>query len=340
MGDQRGQAVVVAEADLVVGDGVVLVDDRHHAEVEQHPQGLAGVQVLLAVDEVEGRQQHLAADQPVASERPVVVTDQVGLARPPRRPAARPGRWVAARADPRTGKPGRDRPARHDHDPVPRRPAARPPRRTASRWPRAGSRPAGRSATRSRSWRRPTGPGTPSAPPARRRARTRTRTRRCGPDRRPGPPPGPGPGRRRGRAAAPGRRPGPRGWSGRTGPRPARRPGPTRASRRRQSRSTATPAGSGRCTTNAVGGGECGPGRLDQAGHLAQEPGAGRRRSPPTSALRPSRTPASARSAFGADDQPRPRQQLGLGSRRSSSSRIRSCSAGRAAVGSEPGRAA
>ena len=48
VGDERGQAVVVAEADLVVGDGVVLVDDRHHAEVEQPAEGAAGVQVLLA----------------------------------------------------------------------------------------------------------------------------------------------------------------------------------------------------------------------------------------------------------------------------------------------------
>ena len=35
VGDEGGEAVVVAEADLVVGDGVVLVDDGHDAEVEQ-----------------------------------------------------------------------------------------------------------------------------------------------------------------------------------------------------------------------------------------------------------------------------------------------------------------
>ena len=48
--DERGDAVVVAEADLVDGDGVVLVDDGHAAEVEQAQQRLAGVQVLPAVD--------------------------------------------------------------------------------------------------------------------------------------------------------------------------------------------------------------------------------------------------------------------------------------------------
>ena len=43
---QRGEPVVVAVADLVVGDGVVLVDHRDDPEVEQPAQRLAGVQVL------------------------------------------------------------------------------------------------------------------------------------------------------------------------------------------------------------------------------------------------------------------------------------------------------
>ena len=40
--DLRGEAVVVAVADLVGGDRVVLVDDRHDAEVEQGLQGARG----------------------------------------------------------------------------------------------------------------------------------------------------------------------------------------------------------------------------------------------------------------------------------------------------------
>ena len=64
VGDERGQAVVVAEADLVVGDGVVLVDDGHDAELEQPGQRRPGVQVLLADHEVERGEQHLAADEP------------------------------------------------------------------------------------------------------------------------------------------------------------------------------------------------------------------------------------------------------------------------------------
>ena len=70
VGDERGDAVVVAEADLVVGDGVVLVDHRHDAELEQPPQRAPGVQVLLADAEVERRQQHLPARRARGRRRP------------------------------------------------------------------------------------------------------------------------------------------------------------------------------------------------------------------------------------------------------------------------------
>ncbi len=46
MGDQRGEAVVVAEADLVGGHGVVLVDDRDDAQLQQPRQGALGVAVV------------------------------------------------------------------------------------------------------------------------------------------------------------------------------------------------------------------------------------------------------------------------------------------------------
>ena len=64
VGDQRGEAVVVAEADLVVGDGVVLVDHGNDAEVEQAQDRPACMQVLLAHTEVERREQHLARRRP------------------------------------------------------------------------------------------------------------------------------------------------------------------------------------------------------------------------------------------------------------------------------------
>ena len=60
MGDERSQAIVVAEADLVIGDGVVLVHDGHDAELEQPPERLAGMQVAPSMSEIERGQQHLA----------------------------------------------------------------------------------------------------------------------------------------------------------------------------------------------------------------------------------------------------------------------------------------
>ena len=65
MRDERCEPVVVAIANLVVGDGVVFVDDRHDAEIEQPPERLPCVQILRALREVVRREQHLAGDQVV-----------------------------------------------------------------------------------------------------------------------------------------------------------------------------------------------------------------------------------------------------------------------------------
>jgi hypothetical protein len=64
VGHQRAQRVVVAELDLVVDDRVVLVDDRHHAQLEQGEQRRARVEVALAVGQVGVREQHLGAADP------------------------------------------------------------------------------------------------------------------------------------------------------------------------------------------------------------------------------------------------------------------------------------
>jgi hypothetical protein len=47
--DRRGEIVVVAEADLLGGDRVVLVHDRHHAEPQQRVQRVARVEEALAL---------------------------------------------------------------------------------------------------------------------------------------------------------------------------------------------------------------------------------------------------------------------------------------------------
>ena len=80
VGHERGQPVVVAEPDLVVGDGVVLVHDRHHPELEQAPQRAPRLQVLAALHEVERGDQHLPGDQAVAGELVAVHLHQPALA--------------------------------------------------------------------------------------------------------------------------------------------------------------------------------------------------------------------------------------------------------------------
>src|SRR5699024_7220483 len=68
LGDERRQAVVVAEADLVGGGGVVLVDNRDGAEPQQRLERGAHVAVGLPADHVRLRQQHLAGGPAVPGE--------------------------------------------------------------------------------------------------------------------------------------------------------------------------------------------------------------------------------------------------------------------------------
>ena len=76
---ERGEAVVVAVADLVGGDGVVLVDDRDGAEGEQPRQRAAGVEVLPAIDEVMRDEQRLGGHEAVRGEGVVPAAHQPRL---------------------------------------------------------------------------------------------------------------------------------------------------------------------------------------------------------------------------------------------------------------------
>ena len=82
VGDHRGQAVVVAERglQLIDADGVVFVDDRHRAEVEQREQRVADVEIADAVIDVFEREQHLGRAAAVFGERAVVGLNQMRLA--------------------------------------------------------------------------------------------------------------------------------------------------------------------------------------------------------------------------------------------------------------------
>ncbi len=76
---QRGETVVVAIADLVGRDRVVLVDDGHGAERQQTRERAPGVEVLPAVDEVVGNEQRLGGDETVFGEGVVPAAHQPGL---------------------------------------------------------------------------------------------------------------------------------------------------------------------------------------------------------------------------------------------------------------------
>ena len=78
--DERGEPVVVAEADLVGGHRVVLVDDRDDAELEQPVERALGVAVVRATDDVLGREQHLPDRAAVTREGARVVREQHALA--------------------------------------------------------------------------------------------------------------------------------------------------------------------------------------------------------------------------------------------------------------------
>ena len=78
-GHLRGQHVVVAEADLVGGRGVVLVDHRNDVPREQPAQGVARVDVAVPAVEVLARQQYLGGRELVVAEEALVVGEEAAL---------------------------------------------------------------------------------------------------------------------------------------------------------------------------------------------------------------------------------------------------------------------
>ena len=113
---EGGEPVVVAVADLVVGDGVVLVDDGHDAEVEEAGQRLAGVEVLGALPEVVGGEEHLAGDEASVLEVGREALHEPGLADGgDGLEGADVGR---AAGQPEGGQAGRDRARADEHDGV------------------------------------------------------------------------------------------------------------------------------------------------------------------------------------------------------------------------------
>ena len=55
---ERGERIVVAELDLLDGDGVVLVDDGHHAQLQQAQKRVTGVQIRMTVGGIAAGEQN------------------------------------------------------------------------------------------------------------------------------------------------------------------------------------------------------------------------------------------------------------------------------------------
>ena len=98
VGDEGGEAVVVAEADLVVGHGVVLVDDRHRVEADQGDdrcRGRAGTGRAHRSPAVTRGPAHSAVLGPRRRRRRRA---SAGAGRSPRAPAGWSAPWVGDEA--------------------------------------------------------------------------------------------------------------------------------------------------------------------------------------------------------------------------------------------------
>ena len=77
---QGGEAIVVTQANLIGGDGVVLVDDGHHAHLDESLECALGVAVVRAARHVIGGEQHLADGDVACPEGQGVLREQHALA--------------------------------------------------------------------------------------------------------------------------------------------------------------------------------------------------------------------------------------------------------------------
>ena len=79
VGDQPGQRIVVTESNLVRGDRVVLVHDRHHIVSQQHAEGAARIEVAPPVRHILVGQEDLRRVRAVAPEGALIDLHQPHL---------------------------------------------------------------------------------------------------------------------------------------------------------------------------------------------------------------------------------------------------------------------
>ncbi len=110
----RRQLIVVAELDLLDGDGVVLVDDRDGAGLEQRREGVARVVGARAVGEVGVGEQHLRDGDADLAEGVLVALHEHAL--PRRGGGLEPGHVLRSRLQAELGHAEGDRAAGDDDD--------------------------------------------------------------------------------------------------------------------------------------------------------------------------------------------------------------------------------
>ena len=115
-GDQGRQLIVVAEtrAELRRTDGVVFVDHRHGAILQEHSQRVADVEIAGAVREILGHEQDLGDVPAMAAERPLPGLDEAALANGRHRLEV--GEFRGPSAEPEPSHAGGDGARTDEHD--------------------------------------------------------------------------------------------------------------------------------------------------------------------------------------------------------------------------------
>jgi len=113
-GDLGRERIVVAEGDLVRGRGVVLVHDRHDAQLQQSLECVARVDVARPLGEVRRREEDLAGFEALRTQRGSPRRLQPRLTDRRRRLQPRRRVWTSRQAESR--QPECDRSGRHDAD--------------------------------------------------------------------------------------------------------------------------------------------------------------------------------------------------------------------------------
>jgi hypothetical protein len=64
--DQSRKSIVIAETNFVIGNRIVLIDNRHNPEFKQSIECASRLQILPAINEIERRKQDLTANKRVS----------------------------------------------------------------------------------------------------------------------------------------------------------------------------------------------------------------------------------------------------------------------------------